>query len=46
MNMNLLRKNEFKEKNSMRESRKKTGRNDYCPCGSGMKFKKCCLLKI
>ncbi|EMM6942909.1 SEC-C domain-containing protein [Morganella morganii] len=20
-----------------------TGRNDPCPCGSGNKFKKCCL---
>ena len=24
----------------------KTGRNDSCPCGSGLKFKKCCLLKL
>ena len=23
----------------------KTGRNDLCPCGSGKKFKKCCLGK-
>ena len=23
----------------------KTGRNDSCPCGSGQKFKKCCLKK-
>src|SRR5437763_8614306 len=23
----------------------KIGRNDYCPCGSGLKFKKCCLNK-
>lgn len=22
--------------------KKKTGRNDPCPCGSGRKFKKCC----
>jgi hypothetical protein len=22
------------------------GRNDPCPCGSGKKFKKCCLNKI
>jgi uncharacterized protein YecA (UPF0149 family) len=21
----------------------KIGRNDICPCGSGIKFKKCCL---
>lgn len=25
--------------------RKKIGRNDLCPCGSGKKFKKCCLGK-
>jgi uncharacterized protein YecA (UPF0149 family) len=23
--------------------RPKTGRNESCPCGSGKKFKKCCL---
>ena len=23
--------------------RRKVGRNDPCPCGSGVKFKKCCL---
>ncbi|MEW5818456.1 MAG: PBPRA1643 family SWIM/SEC-C metal-binding motif protein [Spirochaetota bacterium] len=23
----------------------KVGRNDPCPCGSGLKFKKCCLIK-
>jgi preprotein translocase subunit SecA len=23
----------------------KVGRNDPCPCGSGQKYKKCCLLK-
>jgi preprotein translocase subunit SecA len=23
----------------------KTGRNDACPCGSGKKYKKCCLPK-
>jgi hypothetical protein len=25
--------------------KKKLGRNDPCPCGSGKKFKKCCLHK-
>ena len=25
-------------------SRKKVGRNDPCPCGSGKKYKKCCGL--
>ena len=23
----------------------KIGRNDPCPCGSGKKYKKCCMLK-
>lgn len=23
----------------------KVGRNDACPCGSGLKFKKCCMMK-
>lgn len=26
-------------------SEKKIGRNEPCPCGSGLKYKKCCLLK-
>ena len=26
-------------------SQKKVGRNDPCPCGSGKKYKKCCLMK-
>ena len=26
--------------------RKKVGRNQKCPCGSGKKFKTCCLKKI
>jgi len=25
---------------------KKVGRNDKCPCGSGKKYKHCCLPKI
>ena len=34
------------EKQSQRESTsKKIGRNDPCPCGSGKKFKKCCIKK-
>jgi hypothetical protein len=24
----------------------KTGRNELCPCGSGKKFKKCCINKV
>ena len=23
----------------------KTGRNEHCPCGSGLKYKKCCEAK-
>lgn len=30
---------------TMRRPIKKTGRNDPCPCGSGKKYKKCCLNK-
>lgn len=26
--------------------RMKIGRNDPCPCGSGKKFKKCCIEKM
>ena len=22
------------------------GRNDLCPCGSGLKFKRCCIAKV
>ena len=28
-----------------RPREQKVGRNDPCPCGSGKKYKKCCLLK-
>lgn len=24
----------------------KVGRNDLCPCGSGLKYKKCCINKL
>ncbi|RLC22974.1 MAG: methionine aminopeptidase [Deltaproteobacteria bacterium] len=29
----------------MKKNREKVGRNDPCPCGSGLKYKKCCLGK-
>jgi hypothetical protein len=35
---------DFDQRGSMRK--KKVGRNDQCPCGSGKKFKKCCLGKF
>jgi len=28
---------------TVRHKFEKTGRNDSCPCGSGLKFKKCCI---
>ncbi|MBI5118565.1 SEC-C domain-containing protein [Candidatus Poribacteria bacterium] len=28
-----------------KETRRDVGRNDPCPCGSGKKYKKCCLGK-
>lgn len=31
--------------NTTYPSKKKVGRNDPCPCGSGKKYKKCCMLK-
>jgi len=27
------------------QAQPKTGRNEPCPCGSGIKYKKCCLAK-
>jgi len=30
---------------TIRREGKKVGRNDPCPCGSGKKYKRCCLLK-
>jgi len=32
------------EKQMSRKPYPKVGRNDPCPCGSGKKFKKCCLI--
>jgi len=33
------------EKSKPIVNHEKTGRNDPCPCGSGKKYKKCCLNK-
>ena len=30
-------------RNELKRGRPKFGRNSRCPCGSGLKFKKCCL---
>lgn len=29
----------------MKKNKEKVGRNDPCPCGSGLKYKRCCLRK-
>ncbi|MFO0891922.1 MAG: SEC-C metal-binding domain-containing protein [Isosphaeraceae bacterium] len=34
-----------KKKEPVRNVGKKVGRNDPCPCGSGKKFKACCMRK-
>jgi uncharacterized protein YchJ len=34
---------EIKESLPIINQNKKIGRNDPCPCGSGKKYKKCCL---
>ncbi len=38
----LLKSRRFQKKLN---TKKKIGRNDICPCGSGKKYKKCCLRK-
>ncbi len=35
--------NERKELKELYSGKEKVGRNDPCPCGSGKKYKKCCL---
>lgn len=34
----------FDDLSQSEKGRKKIGRNDPCPCGSGKKYKKCCLI--
>ena len=34
---------EFEPENNMSQNKKKIGRNEPCPCGSGLKYKKCCM---
>ncbi|NLF08441.1 MAG: hypothetical protein GX594_10750 [Pirellulaceae bacterium] len=35
----------YSEPQPIRREQALVGRNDPCPCGSGKKFKKCCLKK-
>ena len=39
----LIKKNNIIHQNNSSVKEKKTGRNEPCPCGSGKKFKKCCI---
>jgi len=39
----LKRRAEHAPKRTVKYTEPKTGRNDPCSCGSGKKFKKCCL---
>jgi hypothetical protein len=41
----LSRKNKSKDLESVSKAKSKIGRNAPCPCGSGKKYKKCCLNK-
>lgn len=43
-----LFKNRLEQEQKEKEKKKKTkiGRNDPCPCGSGKKYKNCCLNKV
>lgn len=44
--ISYLKKISYSEKKTPKKNTKtKTGRNDPCPCGSGKKYKKCCLKK-
>ncbi|MDY6827297.1 MAG: SEC-C metal-binding domain-containing protein [Bacillota bacterium] len=42
---NPLTDKPFRQTTLAEQNRVKVGRNDPCPCGSGKKYKKCCLVK-
>lgn len=44
--MLIDKKDGVSEVASLEDPKWKVGRNDPCPCGSGVKFKKCCLAKV
>ena len=41
----MLTRSSFRRVRSIRRTREKIGRNGLCPCGSGKKYKKCCIFK-
>ncbi|VVB84945.1 Uncharacterised protein [uncultured archaeon] len=44
-NIDYLREISYPETKTTKKKSKKIGRNAPCPCGSGKKYKKCCLKK-
>ena len=42
---NIIKDIQAKKPEQIEEETPKVGRNDPCPCGSGKKYKKCCLKK-
>ena len=42
---NIIKDIQAKKPEQIEEETPKVGRNDPCPCGSGKKYKKCCLRK-
>ena len=38
-------RNQGKKPQTYRRTEEKVGRNDPCPCGSGKKYKNCCMNK-
>ena len=43
MEVEAIQLEKLREKEQLFDEIKKVGRNEPCPCGSGKKFKKCCL---
>ena len=43
--ISYLRRISYPESKTPEKKMKKIGRNDPCPCGSGKKYKKCCMKK-
>ena len=41
-----MRGREPRQSRTVRNPTRSIGRNDPCPCGSGRKFKACCLHKV
>jgi len=42
-NLTFSHSDESTVKKPVKRSQEKVNRNDLCPCGSGKKYKKCCM---